>query len=119
MNTDRITAEHIAKEYAPKQDSRIVALKKLDAKAKRPAKVFTYVFGTVSVLLAGTGMCLAMRVIGTTQMHMLMGIALGTVGFALCAVNYPIYKKIMGARKKKYAADIMELARRISEDNPG
>ena len=37
MNTDKIYAESIAKEYAPKENSKITALKKLDAKAKRPA----------------------------------------------------------------------------------
>ena len=37
MNTDKIIAESIAKEYAPKEHSKIIALKKLDAKAKRPA----------------------------------------------------------------------------------
>ena len=45
MNTDKIYAESIAKEYAPKDNSKIVALRKLDAKAKMPATVFTYTFG--------------------------------------------------------------------------
>ena len=33
MNTDKIYAESIANEYAPKDTSKVVALKKLDAKA--------------------------------------------------------------------------------------
>ena len=37
MNTDKILAEAIAKDYAPKDNSKIVALKKLDKKAKLPA----------------------------------------------------------------------------------
>ena len=45
MNTDKIYAESIAKDYAPKEDSKIIALKKLDARAKLPATVFTYSFG--------------------------------------------------------------------------
>ena len=32
MNTDRIYAEAIANEYAPKEASKVVALRKLDAK---------------------------------------------------------------------------------------
>ena len=32
MNTDKILAESIAKEYAPKYNSKIFALKKLDSK---------------------------------------------------------------------------------------
>lgn len=42
MNTDKIYAESIAKEYAPKDSSKIVALRKLDRKAKLPATIFTY-----------------------------------------------------------------------------
>ena len=36
MNTDKMYAEQIAKEYAPKDTAKIVALRKLDAKAKCP-----------------------------------------------------------------------------------
>ena len=36
MNTDKIYAEHLANEYAPKDTSKVIALKKLDAKAKLP-----------------------------------------------------------------------------------
>ena len=64
MNTDKIWAESIAKEYAPKDNSKIIAIKKLDSKAKLPATIFTYTFGIMSVLVFGTGMCLAMQVIG-------------------------------------------------------
>ena len=41
MNTDKIYAEQIANEYAPKQTSKVKALKRLDAKAKNPAKIFS------------------------------------------------------------------------------
>ena len=34
MNTDKILAEKIASEYAPKETSKIVALKKLDRNKK-------------------------------------------------------------------------------------
>ena len=33
MNTDKIYAEHLANEYAPKDDSKVITLRKLDAKA--------------------------------------------------------------------------------------
>lgn len=42
MNTDKIYAESIAKEYAPKETSKVVALRKLDNKAKRSANIFAY-----------------------------------------------------------------------------
>ena len=115
MNTDKIFAESIAKEYAPKDNSKIIALKKLDAKAKMPATVFTYTFGIVSSLVAGLGMSLAMQVIGGTPALTALGIAIGSIGFVCCGVNYPIYKKLLETGKKKYAYEIIELAREISE----
>ena len=115
MNTDKIIAESIAKDYAPKESSKIVALKKLDNKAKLPATIFTYSFGIISALVFGTGMCLAMQVIGSGLVGMVLGIVVGIVGLAGCAVNYPIYKKMLEKGKAKYAYEIVELARQISE----
>ena len=115
MNTDKIYAESIAKEYAPKDSSKIVALRKLDRKAKMPATIFTYTFGIISSLVLGTGMCFAMQVLGSGIIGMVIGIIVGIIGMIGCSVNYPIYKKMLENGKKKYAYEIVELAREISE----
>ena len=115
MNTDKIIAESIAKDYAPKESSKLVALKKLDNKAKLPATIFTYSWGIVFTLVFGTGMCLAMQVIGSGLAGMVLGIAVGIIGMIGCGVNYPIYKKILEKGKATYAYEIVELARQISE----
>ena len=78
MNTDKIYAEQIANEYAPKDTSKVVALRKLDAKAKRPANIFAYSFGIFASLIAGIGMCLSMQVIGDgSTAQFILGIAVG------------------------------------------
>ena len=115
MNTDKILAESIAKEYAPKDNSKIIALKKLDKKAKLPATIFTYTFGIISSLVVGTGMCLSMQIIGNGTLFMVLGIIIGIVGFIGCGINYPVYKKMLEKGKAKYAYEIVELARQISE----
>ncbi|MBE6963563.1 MAG: dihydropteridine reductase [Ruminococcaceae bacterium] len=116
MNTDKIIAESIAKEYAPKDNSKIVALKKLDNKAKLPATIFTYSCGIVSALVFGTGMCLAMQVIGSGTASMVLGIMIGMIGLIGCGINYPLYKKMLENSKAKYAYEIVQLAREISEN---
>ena len=78
-------------------------LRKLDARAKRPANVFAYTFGVITSLVAGLGMCLAMRVIGSGDAMFVLGIIIGLVGFAGMGANYPIYKKLLEAGKAKYA----------------
>ncbi len=115
MNTDKIYAESIANEYSTKDSSKIVALRKLDRKAKLPATIFTYTCGIISSLVFGTGMCLGMQIIGSGMTHMVLGIIVGIIGMVGCGVNYPIYKKMLENGKKKYAYEIVELAREISE----
>jgi len=112
MNTDKILAEAIAKDYAPKDNSKIVALKKLDNRAKLPAIVFAYSCGIVSTLVFGTGMCLAMQVIGNSKV---LGIMIGIIGLIGCGLNYPIYKKMLEKGKAKYAFEIVQLAREITD----
>ena len=102
MNTDKIYAEQIANEYAPKDTSKVVALRKLDAKAKRPANIFTYSVGIVSALIFGTGMCLAMGQIGGgTTGSLVLGILVGAVGMLGMGVNYPVYRRMLENGKRK------------------
>lgn len=115
MNTDKIYAEHLANEYAPKDDSKVIALRKLDARAKLPATVFTYSVGILSALIAGVGMCLSMNVIGNgSSISFVFGVIIGLVGLAGMGINYPVYKKMLAKGKQKYAFEIMELAKEIS-----
>lgn len=116
MNTDKFYAESIAKEYAIQDTSKVIALRKLDRKAKSAANIFAYSFGTVAALTLGTGLCLAMRVIGSDlAAPTALGAALGAIGIIGVSVNYPIYKRLLAAGKKKYAFEIMTLAKEISE----
>lgn len=117
MNTDKIYAEQLANEYAPKDASKVIALRKLDARAKLPAAIFAYTFGIITALITGVGMCLSMDVIGsaTTEMFIL-GVIIGIIGLIGMGINYPIYKKMLAKGKQKYAFEIMQLAKEISEN---
>ena len=119
-NSEKVYAEQIAAEYSPKTTSKAVALKKLDDKVKKPPKIAAITFGTVAALIFGTGMCLAMKVIGAgTAGAVAAGVIVGVAGMALLAVNYPLYKKFLNARKKKYAFEIVELAKQITDGETG
>lgn len=117
MNTDKIYAQNIANEYAPKKTSKVIALKKLDRAAKRPAEIFAYTFGVICSLILGTGMCLAMEIIGAANtMTFIVGIVIGCLGILGVSVNYFIYKKLREKGKKKYGSDIIRLANEIAEE---
>lgn len=114
---DKVYAEQIASEYAPKTTTKIVRLKKLDNKVKNPPLILAFTLGIIGTLVFGTGMCLAMKVIGPkNNLGIGLGVAVGVVGMIIDCINYPIYTKWLKARKAKYAFEITELAKEISED---
>ena len=107
------TAERIRNRYVEKQPTQLDALRELDAKVKRPAAVFAYVFGSISAIIMGVGMSLVMTDIGATLAlgnPMIPGIVIGVAGMLLALINYPMYKGILNGRKKKYSAEILQLS---------
>ena len=110
------TAERIRTQYLEKQTTDLDTLRELDTKVRRPANVFAYTFGSISAIIMGAGMSLVMtdigKVIGMGD-TMTAGIAIGIVGMAMALVNYPIYKAILGKRKKKYGSEILNLSDKI------
>lgn len=116
MNTDKIYAEQLTNEYAPKDTSKVVALRKLDTKAKLPVNIFAYTFGIITALVTGIGMCFSMNVIGNgTSTMFVLGVIIGIIGLMGMGINYPVYRKMLAKGKQKYAFEIMELAKEISE----
>ncbi len=116
MNTDKIYAESIVNEYSIKDTSKVVALKKLDSKAKLPSTIFTYTWGIIYALVLGVGMCLSMGQFGESTLNFILGIVIGILGIVGCSINYPIYKRLREKGKEKYAGDIIELAKKIAEE---
>jgi len=117
MNTDKIYAEQIANEYSEKTTSKVKQLKKLDSMAKNPARVFALTFGIICSLVLGTGMCLAMSVIGGGSAFIIaIGVIVGLFGIAGVSVNYFIYKKLLEKCKNKYKYDILTLAKQITDE---
>ena len=116
MNTDKIYAEAVANEYSVKKTTKVVQLKKLDRKAKLPARLFGWIFGSLSTLILGLGMSLVMETLGTGLSFIISGSILGVIGIIGMIINYPIYKKIMKKNKEKYAGDIISIAKEITEE---
>ena len=116
MRDQEFLVQKIRTQYTEKQHTELDELKELDAKVKRPANVFAYTYGSVSAVIMGAGMSLVMTEIGTIigiSNAMVPGIVVGVVGMAMALSTYPIYKKILAARKKKFAPEILALSDKI------
>ena len=119
-NDQAFLVEKIRTQYTEKEATELDALRELDSKVKRPANVFGYTFGSIAAIVMGTGMSLVMTDIGATvgiSEPMLPGIVIGVVGMLMAIVNYPICKKILASRKKKYADEIIAISDKIMSNN--
>lgn len=107
--------EKLISNYQDKEITKVDELKALDKRVKNPARIFAYIFGSISSLVLGFGMCVAMEVILAGLMW--VGIIVGLVGILFVSINYPIYNKILNSRKRKYANEIIELSKSILNEN--
>ena len=115
-NDQEFLVQKIRTQYTEKQHTELDALKELDAKVKRPANVFAYTYGSIGAIVMGAGMSLVMTEIGEIiglASAMVPGIVIGIVGMGMALSTYPIYKKTLNARKKKYAPEILKLSEKI------
>ena len=115
-NEKEFLIQQIRTQYTAKQHTEVDQLKELDNKVKRPAVVFAYVYGSISALVMGSGMSLVMTEIGAMlglTDTMVPGIVIGIVGMVMALTTYPLYNKVLSARRKKFAPQILELSEKI------
>lgn len=67
-----------------KQHTELDALKELDAKTKRPANVFAYIYGSLGAIVMGAGMILV-------------------------ALAYPVYNRVLKKQGERIAPAILQL----------
>lgn len=115
-NDQEYLIQKIRTQYTEKEHTELDALKELDRKVKTPPTAFAYTFGTVSALIMGSGMSLLMTDLSTI-LHIenptVPGLVVGIVGMLMAISTYPLYKKMLTSRRKKYASKIIALSEKI------
>ena len=115
-NDKDFVVQNIRAQYTVKENTELDELRALDEKVKRPANIFAYVFGSIGAVIMGSGMSLVMTDIGSmigVNYAMVPGIVIGIAGLVITIMNYPIYKRVLGSRRKKYADQIMKISEAI------
>lgn len=115
-NDEEFLVQKIRTQYTEKEHTGLEELKRLDRKVKRPADIFAYVFGSAGAVVMGSGMSLVMTDIGAragVANTMAAGIVIGGIGMLIAIVNYPVYKKILASRRRKYADEVIAVSDRI------
>lgn len=116
MQDQEFIVQKIRSQYTEQEHTQLDALKALDAKVKKPAKVFGWVYGTIGAIVMGSGMSLVLTDLGSIlgiANSLVPGIAVGIVGLVMSCTTYPIYRKILASRKKKYAREVLALSEQV------
>ena len=117
MKNQEFIVQKIRTQYTEKQHTELDELKALDYKVKKPANLFAYIYGSISAIIMGAGMSLVMTDIGSVigLTSIIPGIIVGVVGMGLALSTYPIYKRFLNRRKKKYAPQIIKLSEKLMQ----
>ena len=117
-NDQEFLVQKIRTQYTEKQHTELDELTALDARVKKPANLFGYIYSSLSAIIMGSGMSLVMTEIGSIlgiENAMVPEILVGILGLVMALTTYPIYKRILDSRRKKYASQILELSDKITK----
>lgn len=117
-NSQNYMVEKIRTQYMEKESTELDALRKLDARVKKTANVFAYVFGSLGAIIMGSGMSFIMTDLGvilgiTGITSMIVGIMLGLPGVLLVAIAYPLYNRVLKKEREKIAPEILCLTEEL------
>ena len=106
---DNKEVQEIRSKYLPREESKLEELKRLDYTVQNSGMIESLCAGIGGVLIFGSGLCLAMQVIGSGVFSIVFGILLGIVGMIGMIIAYPVYRKMMQKAKAEYAPRILQL----------
>ena len=90
---------------APKTETGIEALRRLNRKATLPPKIVTALLSIFGILLFGTGMTLVLE-----WELLVWGIAVSALGAVVLGIVYPVQRAFIKRNKRKYGEQIVTLS---------
>lgn len=93
--------------------SKVERLRKLDAKVKNPALIWSLVLGIVGILMFGVGMTIGLEMDRLGNTRYILASIIGALSIIPMGISYPLYKKILEKKKQKYKDEIIKLSDEI------
>lgn len=98
--------KRIRSKYAPKEESKLEQLKRLDASASQKATMYAIIVGVIGALILGTGMSCCMV---WTDKLFIPGIIIGVIGLVVVSIAYPLYNRVLKKEHEHLAPEILRL----------
>ena len=102
--------EHIRRKYLPKEENKMEALRKLDARVQMAGTIPSLCIGVVGALVFGLGMCFFLDVFAGAAWLTALLMVLGAV---IMIPAYPIYRRIARKTKAELTPEILRLSDEI------
>ena len=99
----------IRAKYAPREETTLEKLRRLDAQAERPGTIVSLILGVVGTLIFGTGMACCL----VWGMY-LLGVVVGVLGIVMLALAYPAYRRITQKQREKIAPQVLTMTEELS-----
>ena len=96
----------IRSRYAPREESKLEQLQRLDATVTQKATVVALILGVLGALILGTGMSCCLVWAGG---WFIPGIVIGVLGMAMAAAAYPAYCRVLEKERARVAPEILRL----------
>ena len=101
---------------APRTESKLEQLRRLDAGVTQKASAWALVVGMVGALIMGGGMSLVMTDLGDKlglPYAMAIGVVLGVIGLVGVALAYPLYNRVVAKERERIAPEILRLTEEL------
>lgn len=100
--------------YAPREETKLERLHRLDRSVTRRARTVSILCGTVGVLALGFGMSLIMTDMAADwpvaeRYAILLGVGIGVLGGVLAALAYPVHELVLRRERGRRADEILRL----------
>ena len=101
----------IRQKYLPKEEDKMVQLRKLDQNVTLYSTIPAVVLGIFGALLLGIGICCV--TIASWSAYFIPGIVTGVMGLLIMALAYPLQKIVLKPKQAEAAPQILRLSEEI------
>ena len=104
--------EEIRKKYLPKEEDKLVQLRRLHSIPTQKARAASITVGVIGALILGTGMSLFMTELGAAlgELTMVLGVIVGIVGLVAVILAYPVYERVLKKERERIAPEVLRLS---------
>ena len=101
----------IRQKYLPKEEDKMVQLRKLDQNVTLYSTIPAVVLGIFGALLLGIGICCV--TIASWSAYFIPGIVTGIIGLLIMVLAYPLYIIVLKRKQAEAAPQILRLSEEI------